>query len=65
MKTLRSIFSVALLLGGLSFASPAVAQQVQKVPVAKPTVKRVGKLEHKPGAGSGSQPIASTPLKKV
>jgi hypothetical protein len=49
MKKLSLILAGALLLGGISFASPLVKKQAQKAPVAKPgPVKPVAKPVTKP-----------------
>jgi hypothetical protein len=59
MKKLSLILAGALLLGGISFASPIVKKQAQKAPVAKPgPVKPAAKPAAKPNAKPAVKPVA-------
>jgi hypothetical protein len=57
MKKLSLIVAGALLLGGISFASPHIVKQVPKAPTAKPgPVKPVAKPSAKPTGKPASKP---------
>jgi len=69
MKKLSLILASALLLGGISFASPLVKKQAQKAPVSKPAAKPATKPASKPAAKPVAKPAnhakKAAPVKKA